>query len=418
MIVKPFRAWRPPAELAAVVASPPYDVLSSAEARRLAAGEPRSFLHVTKPEIDLDPATDPYADAVYATGARNFRAMIERGWLVRDERASYYVYRLTMDGRAQTGLLGAAGVDDYRTGRIKRHEHTRPEKEKDRVRLNDAIGAHPGPVFLAYRGLPELNAIVNGVVADGPRTDFAADDGVRHEVWVVDEPATCRKIETLFRHVPATYVADGHHRAAAAVKVAELRDSRQPPGASADRESAWRFFMAAHFPYRQLRVLDYNRVVRDLNGMEPATFLDRLARRGFHVGADHRKRRPPSPETFGMYLDRRWYLLTPRPELIPTDVVGKLDVAILNDQVLSPLLGIGDPRTDRRVEFVGGIRGMDELERLVDSGDYEVAFAVHPTSLEHVMAVADAGRVLPPKSTWFEPKLRSGLIVQSFDEGL
>jgi uncharacterized protein (DUF1015 family) len=412
MIVKPFRGLRPRADLADRIPSYPYDVIDSLEARRIADGDPYSFLHVIKPEIDLDPETDPFDDSVYAKGAENLRHMLDEGWIVRDERPSYYVYRLTMGDHVQTGILGAAAVDDYNEEKIKRHEHTRPDKEKDRIRLNSALSAHPGPVFLTYRGLPELNALVNGIVARESQVLFSAPDGIEHALWVVDDSTQVSKIESLMAHVPCTYVADGHHRAAAAAKVAAERSAGDEPVTPDDPS---RYFLAAHFPAGQLRVLDYNRVVRDLNGLDPETFVDRLGQQGFHVKADHRAKKPPAPESFGMYLAGRWYLLTPRPELIPRDVVGELDVSILTEQILKPVLGIGDPRTDKRIEFVGGIRGMQELERLVDGGEFEVAFALHPTSLENVMAVADAGQVMPPKSTWFEPKLRSGMVIQTIE---
>ena len=415
MIVKPFRGLRPRAELAPLIASVPYDVVDTEEARRLAEGNPHSFLHVTRPEIDFDPETDPYDDAVYARGAQNLTSMVARGWLQRDDQPAYYVYRLTMDGKPQTGILGAAAVADYEQGRIKKHEHTRPEKVQDRVKLNDALSAHPGPVFLTYRGLPELNAVVNGVVAGPADVDFVASDGIRHELWVVDDAAETTRIQKLLGQVRESYVADGHHRAAAAARVSAARIARAADEPTAD-DAACRFFLAAHFPSEQLRVLDYNRVIRDLNGLDALSLIDRLRSAGMHVKPNHRSRRPVAPESFGMYVAGTWYLLTPSPDLVPrNDVVGRLDVSVLTDRVMQPILGIGDPRTDKRVEFVGGIRGMDELERLVDSGRHAVAFALYPTRLEDVMAVADAGRVMPPKSTWFEPKLRSGLVVQLLD---
>jgi len=415
MMVRPFRGLRPRPDLAHRIPSVPYDVVDTEEARRLAEGDPHTFLHVVRPEIDLDPSVPADDDRVYARGAESFRAMIERGWLVRDERPSYYVYRLTVADRSQTGILGAAAVPDYREGRVKRHELTRPDKVQDRVRLSDALSAHPGPVFLTYRGLPELNAIVSGVVARAPDVGFDAPDAVRHELWVVNDPATCSKIEKLFRAVRATYVADGHHRAEAAAQVAALRAERGETGPDA----ASRWFLAAHFPSNQIRVLDYNRVVTDLNGLDASAFLERVRAAGFYVKGNHRGRRPPSPETFGVYLGGRWFLLTPRHGIVPEgDPVRRLDVSILNECLLQPILGIGDPRTDRRLDFVGGSRGMDELERRVDSGSAAVAFSLYPTRLEDVMAVADAGRVMPPKSTWFEPKLRSGMVVQSIEGDL
>lgn len=413
MLVLPFRALRPRHDLVSRIASPPYDVLNSDEARRLVGDDPYSFLHVIKPEIDLDPGVDPYSDSVYERGRENLASMIERGWLVRDEKPAYYVYRLVMGDHVQTGVLGAAAVQDYLDDRIKKHEHTRPEKEEDRIRMNDTLGANPGPVFLTYRGLPELNAVVNGVVSREPRVDFTAADGIEHALWVVDDVTLCEKIATLMGQIRCSYVADGHHRAAAAAKVGARRLARlENPGAAAP----CRFFLAAHFPTDQIRVMDYNRVVRDLNGLDVDSFLGKLERAGFQVIAGHRSRRPPHAETFGMYLDGRWYLLAPRPEIVPEqDIVGRLDVSILSDRVLTPILGLGDQRTDRRIDFVGGIRGMDELERRVDCGRDAVAFALYPTSLEDVMRVADAGQVMPPKSTWFEPKLRSGMAVQLLD---
>lgn len=410
MLVRPFRALRPRNDLAQRIASPPYDVVSSDEARALANDDPYSFLHVIKPEIDLDPDVDPYADLVYEKGRENLDSMVERGWLVRDEKPAFYVYRLTTGDHGQTGILGAAAVQDYLDDRIKKHEHTRPEKEEDRIRLNDALGANPGPVFLTYRGLPELNALVKGVVSRQPAVSFTAADGVEHALWAVDESASCRKIAELLGRVRCSYVADGHHRAAAAAKLGARRLAKleDPPD-----DSPLRFFLAAHFPSEQIRVMDYNRVVRDLNGLDADGFLDRLRSVGFQIIPGHRARRPPHAETFGMYLDGLWYLLAPRPEIVPErDVVGRLDVSILTDRILTPILGLGDQRTDRRIDFIGGIRGMDELERCVDSGRDAVAFALYPTSLDDVMRVADAGRVMPPKSTWFEPKLRSGLVVQ------
>jgi uncharacterized protein (DUF1015 family) len=413
MIVKPFRGLRPRADLADRIPSYPYDVVSSDEARELVRDDPYSFLHVVKPEIDLDPRIDPYDDRVYARGRENFRRMVEQGWLERDPTPSYYVYRLVWQGEAQIGILGAAAIADYTEDRIKKHEHTRPEKENDRVRLNEALSANPGPVFLTYAPLPELNALVNGLVARAPAAGFTAADGVEHALWVVDEPAAMDKIAKLLGATRRAYVADGHHRAAAAARVGAERAARleEPTG-----EEPCHYFLAAYFPADQLRVLDYNRVVADLNGLDPESFLARVRKAGFHVDAQHRTRRPPHSETFGMYLAGSWYLLTAGADVVDSsDVVQRLDVSILTDRLLQPILGIGDPRTDRRIDFVGGIRGMDELERRVDSGRDAVAFALHPTSLRDVMDVADAGQVMPPKSTWFEPKLRSGMVVQLLD---
>ena len=407
MIVKPFRGLRPRADLAARIPSYPYDVVTREEARRLAADDPYSFLHVVRAEIDLDPSVDAYDDRVYERARRNFDAMIEQGWLVRDAGPAYYAYRLRMDGRAQTGLVGAAAVDDYRRGRIKRHEHTRPEKEDDRVRVIRALHAHPGPVFLTHPRQSELGAAIASIVERPPQVSFTAPDGIDHELWVADDEDSCRSIEAAFARIPASYIADGHHRAAAAARACEaFRAEAGSPSADAPCD----YFLAAHFAADELRVLDYNRVVRDLNGLDPASLLARLREAGFEVRPAHAARRPPRRATFGMYLDRRWYLLATLAEHVAP---GSLDVSLLAERVLGPILGIGDPRTDPRIDFVGGIRGMEELERRVDGGSAAVAFALFPTSLDDVMRVADAGQVMPPKSTWFEPKLRSGMVVQS-----
>lgn len=408
MQIKPFRGLRPRADLATRIPSYPYDVLDSDEARELARDDPYSFLHVIKPEIDLDPAIDPHDDRVYAGGRQHLDGMLVRGWLVREPQPAYYVYQLVMDGRAQTGILGASAVQDYVEDRIKKHEHTRPDKEEDRVRLNDTLSVHPGPVFLTYRGLPEINAVVNGITTHEPAVDFVAPDGIAHRLWVVDDPKLVDKIETLLGDVRQTYVADGHHRAAAAARVGALRKD-QAGGAAA-------FFMTALFPADQIRVLDYNRVVRDLNGLDPQTFVSRLESAGIKVKKGHSAKRPPGPGSFGMFLDGQWYLLTAPADNTADDAVERLDVSLLTRTVLGPILGIGDQRTDPRIDFVGGIRGMEELERRVETGRDAVAFALHPTSLDDVMRVADSGQVMPPKSTWFEPKLRSGMVIQSLEE--
>jgi len=412
MIVKPFRGLRPRTDLADRIPSVPYDVVDSREARELGEGDPYTFLHVVRPEIDLAPEIDPHDERVYAKGAENLRAMITRGWLEREPTRAYYVYRLTMSGASQTGILGAAAVDDYAASRIRRHEHTRPEKELDRVRLNDALSAHPGPVLLTYRDRPEIDAIVAGVVEQDPVARFTASDGVEHALWVVARPETRERIDDAFGRVPATYIADGHHRAAAAARVSQSRLSRPGPHAP---DAPSRYFLAAHFPASQLRVLEYNRLVRDLNGSSPDAFVSRVEQAGWRVRPDPSAGRPARRGTFGMYLGREWLSLSDaRPEA-SADPARRLDVTILGERILRPLLGIEDPRTDPRIDFVGGIRGPAELERRVESGEHAVAFALHPTSLDDVMAIADAGGVMPPKSTWFEPKLRSGLVVQSID---
>ncbi len=410
MIVKPFRGLRPPADRAERVASVPYDTVDRAEAARLAEGNPDSFLRVVRAEIELDAAVDPYDPHVYARARENLERLVRTGGLARDPRPAYYVYRLAMDGRVQTGAIGAAAVADYREGRVKKHEFTRPAKEDDRVRLNRALSAHPGPVFLTYRPDATLDGLIAREAGGRPAADFTAVDGVRHTLWVVDEPARVAVFAAAFAAIPATYVADGHHRTAAAARVGEMFAAERAG------DGPWNYFLAVHFPADALHVLDYNRVVRDLAGRDAGAFLAAVREAGFRVATPHAGRRPPRAGTFGMYLAGTWHLLEPDPKLIPVhDPVRRLDVAVLSDRLLEPLLGIADPRTDERIDFVGGIRGMEELERRVDSGRDAVAFAVYPTSIRDVMDVADAGQVMPPKSTWFEPKLRSGLVVQSLE---
>jgi uncharacterized protein (DUF1015 family) len=411
MIVSPFRGLRPRADLAARIPSLPYDVVDAREARELAANDPYTFLHVVKAEVDLDPGIDPHDDRVYAKARENFTAMRTRGWLARDPRAAFYVYRLRLGGHVQTGIVGAASVDDYLEGRIKRHEHTRPDKEDDRVRHAEAISAHAGPVFLAYRDDPATDAIVAEAVREDPAADFEARDGVGHALWVVDQPSHVTRLAAAFCDIPATYIADGHHRAAAYARVSQSRLALRIPG-----DESCRRFLAVHFPASQLRILDYNRLVRDTVGLGPAGLLTGAQDAGFDVINPWPAKRPPRPGSFGVYLEGEWRLMVARPGTIPEgDPVGRQDAAVLQDRVLGPLYAIGDPRTDERIAFEGGIRGVDELERRVDAGEFSAAFSLYPTRLEDVMRVADAGGVMPPKSTWFEPKLRSGVVVHLLD---
>jgi uncharacterized protein (DUF1015 family) len=410
MRVKPFRGLRPRPDLSSRIPSYPYDVVNTSEARDLADGDPHTFLHVVKPEIDLPEDTDPYDESVYAKGRENLRKMIDEGWLVRDDRPAYYVYRLRMGDHVQTGIVGAAAVQDYLDDTIKKHEFTRPAKEDDRVRLVESLEAHPGPVFLTYDGTEAIDAEIAAVVAGPPTVDFTAPDDIGHTLWVVDDPDRTARLEAAFSQVPATYVADGHHRSAAAARVGKIMTDRL---ASPTGEEPCNYFLAVHFPADQLRILDYNRIVTDLNGLTPDELVERIRAAGFEVSADHGDKRPPKRGSFGMYLDGRWSLLATTPAMdIPDAMPAGLDVSVLTDRLLQPILGIQDPRTDKRIDFVGGIRGMNELERRVDGGDAAVAFAMYPTSLREVMQVADAGEVMPPKSTWFEPKLRSGMVVQ------
>jgi uncharacterized protein (DUF1015 family) len=410
--IQPFRALRPRPELADRVASPPYDVLSSDEARAMAAGNSVSFLHVNKPEIDLDPKIDHYDPRVYAKGAENLGRLVQEGVMVREESPALYLYRQRMGDHVQTGVVAGASVDEYEADLIKKHEHTRPVKEDDRTRHVDALDANTGPVFLTYRARREIDALVQRLTAGEPTYDFVAPDGIGHTVWVVATPAERDRLVAAFAEVPALYVADGHHRSEAAVRIRTMRREANPDHTG---QEPYNYFLSVIFPHDQMMILDYNRVVRDLAGRQAAEFLTAVGERFEVEPVD--EGRPSRPRSFGMYLAGEWYRLTARLGTYPDDdPVRGLDVAILQENLLTPLLEIGDPRKDERIDFVGGIRGLGELEKLVDSGDWAVAFALYPTSIEQLLSVADSGRVMPPKSTWFEPKLRSGLIVRPLAE--
>jgi len=409
-LIKPLRGLRPVPDKAADVAAPPYDVLNTAEARERAAGKPRSFLHISKPEIDLPEDTDPYAAEVYAKGAENLQAMIDDGVLMRDEELRYYVYRLTMGNHVQTGLVFAGSVADYDTNRIRKHEYTRPQKEDDRVRQITALNAETGPVLLAYRASADVAAIVSSVTAGEPIYDLVADDGVGHTLWIMDDGGQIAELTRLFDTMDALYIADGHHRSASASRVAAAKNN----GAAPDGNS-WDHFLCVAFPHDETQILDYNRVVRDLNGLDVPGLLDKTAA-AFSITETDEQAKPARPEEFGMYLDGQWYLLQINKDRVPVDdPVARLDVSLLQDNLINPILGVADPRTDDRIDFVGGIRGLDELEKRVDSGEMQVAFALYPTSMEALMAVADANEVMPPKSTWFEPKLADGLVSHVLD---
>ncbi len=409
--IKPFRGYRPVAGKAAAIASPPYDVLSSEEAKEMAAGNPVSFLHVVKPEIDLPAGTDVYADIVYATGAENLRRLIDDGHLVQDAAPCLYIYRQIMQvhGRrhVQTGVMAGCSVAEYEAGLIKRHEFTRVAKEKDRTRHVEELNANTGPVFLTYRARDEVKALVASLCAAPPDCDFTAPDGIGHVLWVVKDPAAVEQLCTAFCDVPALYIADGHHRCASACTVGKRRRDANPAHTG---DEPYNHLLAVMFPHDELMILDYNRVVMDLNGMTSAQFMERVKEKFTCAPAAEAK--PAREHTFGMYLDGRWYTLEAKNGTFDaTDPVRRLDVSILQENLLSPVLAIGDPRTDDRIDFIGGIRGMKELERRVKDGA-AVAFAMFPTPIEQLMAIADAGEVMPPKSTWFEPKLRSGLVVR------
>jgi uncharacterized protein (DUF1015 family) len=399
-LIRPFAALRPAAGRAAEVIAPPYDVVDSAEARELAAGRPWSFLHISRPEIDLPPGTDPYRPEVYAKAAQNLKAMIDAGVLVRDERPFYYAYRLIMDGRVQTGIVAAASVAAYDANRIRRHEFTRPDKEDDRVRHIEALNAQTGPVLLAYPDFPEIDRVLNEVSHREADADAFSESGVRHTLWGIRDQAAIDRLTGQFDEIPALYIADGHHRSAAASRVAALRRS--------GGKDACESFLAVIFPHHQMHIMEYNRVIVDLNGMSESEFLERVAEK-FTVEEVSGPFRPGVSGEFGLYLGKSWRRLGIRDDLIPQDPVGCLDVSLLHDNLIEPILGIADPRRDRRIDFVGGIRGLGELERRVDSGEMGLAFSLYPTRMESLMAVADAGEVMPPKSTWFEPKLADGM---------
>lgn len=411
-LIRPFAGLRPPAGYAEAVLAPPYDVLSSSEARLKAAGKPWSFLHVSKAEIDLPEDTDPYDAAVYSKSAGNFRRMISRGVLIQDDAPCYYAYRLVMGEHVQTGIAAAASVEAYDAGRIKRHEFTRPVKEDDRVRQIDALNAQTGPVFLVYPADAVVDRILADITVSEPDMDVTADDRVRHSLWLIRDAERVAAIGNAFEAMEALYVADGHHRSAAASRIAAMRRAANPQHTG---EEPYNYFLAVIFPHDQMQILDYNRVVRDLNGMQPDVLLSRVAE-SFDISRPEEPVRPGRAGEFGMYLAGDWYRLTIRDELIPhDDPVGRLDVSLLQDHLLATLLGIGDPREDARIDFVGGIRGLKGLEERVDSGEMAVAFSMFPTSMHELMAVADSGQVMPPKSTWFEPKLADGVVSHLLD---
>jgi len=404
MKIKPFAALRPQANRAAAVAAVPYDVVDTAEARALAAGNPDSFLHVSRPEIDLPDTVDIHDDAVYAQGAAALRDLQQRGVLLRERDAGLYVYRQIMGSHSQTGLVTCCHIDDYAQNIIRRHEKTRQDKEDDRTRHVLELNANSGPVFLTYRDVPSIDRLVATIAAGAPLYDFTAADGVRHTVWRVDSPVA-PWLEA-FAHVPLCYVADGHHRAAAAARAGRLRRDANPHH-TGNEEYNW--FLAVLFPAAQLRILPYNRCVADLNGLTPAALLQRV--RAIFDCTPAPMAEPAGPRQVHMYLDGRWHRLSWRETGI--DPVGSLDVSVLQDRLLAPVLGIDDPRTNARISFVGGIRGTAELVRRVDAGRDAVAFSLYPVSVVQMMAIADADQIMPPKSTWFEPKLRSGLLVHT-----
>jgi uncharacterized protein (DUF1015 family) len=402
-IISPFRALRPQPALASKLASLPYDVLNSAEAMALAENNPWSFLHITKAEIDLPENTDIHSERVYRKAADNLFIFRDRKILFKDEEPHYYIYQLTMNGKSQTGLVSVSAVADYENDIIKKHELTRPEKEQDRINHIRITGAQTGNVFLAYKTNQKLgNLISDWKKSHPPVYDFVAEDGIGHTIWVVDQPDAIREITEIFKkEIPFTYIADGHHRAASAAKVKHAEGDKAAPEAD--------YFLTTLFPSDELRILDYNRVVKDLNGLTAGEFLEKL-KKDFRVDKSDNAFSPGKLHHFGMYLEGRWYRLEAVEGSFREDPIGVLDVTILQENILAPLLGIGDPRTDNRIDFVGGIRGLGELEKRVDSGNMKVAFSLYPVSMDQLFDIADSGEIMPPKSTWFEPKLRDGLL--------
>jgi len=410
-LIKPFTGLRPVVGREDDVVAPPYDVMNRAEAKAMAEGRPWSFLHISRPEIDLPDDTDPYDAAVYAKGRENLDRMIAEGVLARDSSDCYYAYRLTMGQHVQTGIVAVASVEAYDNDRIKKHEFTRPVKEDDRVRQIDTLNAQTGPVFLVYKADRTVDDILAAAASVGPDMDVTAKDGVRHELWVIDDAQRVAALTAAFEAMDAIYVADGHHRSAAGSRVGNARKAANP---NHNGEESYNYFLSVIFPHDQMQILDYNRVVRDLNGLSPEMLLARIAER-FDFEALNEQARPRDTAQFGMYLQGQWYRLELREEYIPDDPVASLDVSLLADNLIEPILGISDPRRDERIDFVGGIRGLGELEKRVNSGEWAVAFALYPTSMQALMAVADAGEVMPPKSTWFEPKLADGLVSHVLD---
>jgi uncharacterized protein (DUF1015 family) len=406
-LIQPFRALRPAPGRAAEVLAPPYDVLSSAEARERASGKAWSFLHVSKAEIDCDAGVDPYHPSVYAKAAENLRRMVDAGVLVRDERPCYYVYRLTWRDRVETGFAATASLAAYAENRIRKHELTTPVKEDDRVRQIEAVGAQTGPVMLAYPPSAAIDALLAKAAAEEPVVDVTADDGVRHELWVLDDEAAVQALSRAINAMPALYIADGHHRSAAALRVAEARGVKHGG------------FLAVLLPSHEMTILDYNRVMRDLNGLSAEEVLREIGRR-YAIEPSEKPVRPARASEVGMVLGGRWYRLALKPEIADeaarsADPVARLPVTLLAKNVIEPIFGVTDPRRDKRIDFVGGGRGLEELERLVSSGKAAVAFALYPTAMSDLMAVADAGAIMPPKSTWFEPKLADGMVSHVLD---
>jgi uncharacterized protein (DUF1015 family) len=414
-VIKPFKGLRPPQNIIEELACLPYDVMNSEEAAQMAKGKPRSLLRITKAEIECPGVEDIHSEIVYNKSVENYKAFQEKGWLVQDTDAKYYIYAQTMNGRTQYGIVGAAACADYENGIIKKHELTRPEKEEDRMVLTRYLNANIEPVFFAYKAVPEIDAIVEKIVSEQkPVYDFSAEDGFGHHFWTIDNPAINQKLEQLFSDkVPFTYVADGHHRTAAAARIG-LEKTAQNPNHTGSEE--YNFFMAVHFPDNQLQIIDYNRLVTDLNGLSEIDLLAELSKAFDVENMGPEIYKPGKLHEFSLYLGGNWYKLTAKKGTYDdSDPIGILDVTILSKQVLEPIFDIKDLRTSKRIDFVGGIRGLGELKRRVDSGEMKAAFALYPVSMDQLINIADSGNIMPPKTTWFEPKLRSGLVIHKLD---
>ena len=405
-IVRPFRGIRPNQDVVSRVAALPYDVYNRKEACEVVAKEPMSFLAIDRAETQFPAEVSTYAPEVYDKARQMLDDAIEQGIFVTDEKAYYYIYELTMNGKSQTGIVACSSIDDYQNNIIKKHENTREEKEQDRIRHVDTTNAHTGPIFLAYRAVDVINEVVDRVKKEEALYDFTCDDGVRHAVWIIEDDEDAKTISEAFLAVPCTYIADGHHRCASAVKVGLKRRAEHPDYTG---EEEFNYFLSVLFPDEQLYIMPYNRTVKDLNGYTKEEFMDKISEK-FTLESRDSAVEPEEKGTFGMYLDQQWYLLTAKSEILSNDPVQGLDVSVLQDHLLGPVLGIGDPRTDSRIDFIGGIRGVGELERRV-SEDMTVAFSMYATSIQELLDVADAGLLMPPKSTWFEPKLRSGIFI-------
>lgn len=409
-VIRPFKGYRPTTKLCDKVAALPYDVMTSEEAREIAKSNPYSFLHIDKAEIDLPEDIDHYSTQVYEKAKSNLYSMIKNGIYIQDKEPVFYIYRLTMNGKSQTGLVACTSIDEYINNKIKKHELTRADKEEDRIRHVDTCNANTGPIFLTYKNKKNIDEIIDKCIEDTPIYNFTSDDGIGHTVWLINKPETIKSLIEEFKSVSALYIADGHHRNASAVKVGLRRRAENPDYTG---EEEFNYYLSVIFPDNQLYIMDYNRVVKDLNGYSTEEFIAKVSEK-FNI-SDYEGEgccKPLEKHTFGMYLDKKWYLLKAKHNIInENDSVECLDVSILQKELLSPILGIGDPRTDQRIDFIGGIRGLQELEKRVDSSEMTVAFSMYPTTMEQLMNIADDNKIMPPKSTWFEPKLRSGIFI-------